>query len=159
MIPAIAENAGVTRLPAPLECVAADALAECDPEAVTATLCAVVLAGVPVLEGAAEVGPPIGAVDWPSIWAWTVELKVPVMPAIVNLAEKARAGYCGVFGSFVLMDWKRMKYSLLLGPIEGSGVNWIDWVVDTSTLEVMVCKEVCCNALPTYMETIAGPNS
>jgi len=42
-------------------------------------------------EGAAV--PPIGAVDWPSICDWTVALNVPVMPAIVNLAENARAGY------------------------------------------------------------------
>lgn len=35
---------------------------------------------------------PIGAVDCPLISACTVELNVPVMPVIVNLAEKASAG-------------------------------------------------------------------
>lgn len=35
---------------------------------------------------------PMGAVDCPLISAWTVELNVPVMPVIVNLAEKASAG-------------------------------------------------------------------
>jgi len=45
------------------------------------------------LEDAGAAVPPIGAVDWPSICDWTVALNVPVMPAIVNLAENARAGY------------------------------------------------------------------
>lgn len=35
---------------------------------------------------------PMGAVDCPLISAWTVELNVPVMPVIENLAEKASAG-------------------------------------------------------------------
>lgn len=36
---------------------------------------------------------PMGAVDCPLISSWIVELNVPVMPVIVNLAEKASAGY------------------------------------------------------------------
>jgi len=36
--------------------------------------------------------PPMGAVDWPAIWLWTVALKVPVMLSRVNLAENASAG-------------------------------------------------------------------
>jgi len=39
---------------------------------------------VPVAVALALVAvPPMGAVDWPLISAWTVELKVPVMPAIL----------------------------------------------------------------------------
>jgi len=52
---------------------------------------------------------PMGAVDWPLISAWTVELKVPVMLVNVNLAEKASAGYWALVASFRLSDWKRMK--------------------------------------------------
>jgi len=32
----------------------------------------------------------------------------------VNLAEKARAGYCGDLGSFRLTDWKRMKLCMVV---------------------------------------------
>jgi len=71
----------------------------------------------------AAVAPARGAVDCPWIWLRTVGLKVPVMLFMVNLEEKARAGYWGAVASFKLIDSKRMKYSLLLGPIDGSGVN------------------------------------
>lgn len=54
-------------------------------------------------------GETMGAVDWPAIWACTVELNVPVMPLIVNLAEKARAGIVGEVGSVAVSDWKRTK--------------------------------------------------
>jgi len=47
-----------------------------------------------VAVAAAEVVPPMGAVDWPSISPWRVELKLPDMLVKVNLAENARAGYC-----------------------------------------------------------------
>lgn len=38
---------------------------------------------------------------------------------------------------------KRAYYSPPLGPMDGSGVNWIDWVVDTSTLGTIVWRRVC----------------
>jgi len=90
-----------------------------------------------------------GAVDWPAIWAETASLKVPDMLSMLNLAEKARAGYWGWVASLRLKDSTRMKYWLLFGPIVGSGVNWMLAVVDTSTLAVMSWRLVCCRALPT----------
>ena len=44
-------------------------------------------------EGVCWAGLPArGAVLWPSIWSWISLLKTPVMPDIVYLAEKAKAG-------------------------------------------------------------------
>jgi len=106
-----------------------------------------VFGGVLPLVGAA-VAPARGAVDCPLIWSRTAGLKVPVIPDMVNLAEKARAGNWGLAGSFKPRDSIRMKYSLLFGPIDASGVNWIDWVVDTSTLAMILWRRVCCWALP-----------
>lgn len=60
-------------------------------------------------EAAGEAVPPIGAVDCPSIWACTDALNVPDMPVMLNLAENARAGYCGFVVSLRLRDWNRMK--------------------------------------------------
>lgn len=86
---------------------------------------------------------PMGAVDWPLISAWMVELKVPVMPAIVNLAEKASAGNWELVASFRAIDVKRTKYSLPSGPMVPSGVKTTDEVVETSTLLERVCSNVC----------------
>lgn len=91
---------------------------------------------------------PMGAVDCPLISAWTVELNVPVMPVIVNLAENASAGNWEFVASFRLIDVKRTKYSSLLGPMVPSGVKATEEVVDTSTLELMICSNVCWLALP-----------
>jgi len=66
------------------------------------------------------------------------------MLSMLNLAEKARAGYWGWLASLRLKDSTRMKYWLLFGPIVGSGVNWMLAVVDTSTLAVMSWRLVCC---------------
>jgi hypothetical protein len=41
-----------------------------------------------------------------------VELKVPVMPVMANLAENANAGRVGVVGSVAVNDWKRTKLSV-----------------------------------------------
>jgi len=128
-----------------------------DPEAAALDLAApapvVVAEAAPPLapaepEAAAEVEPPMGAVDCPSIWDWTAALNVPVMPAIVNLAEKARAGYWGLVASISPRDWNRMKYSLALGPIVASGVKLMLDDCDTSVEGEMVCREVCCCELP-----------
>jgi len=88
--------------------------------------------------------PPIGAVVVPSISAWTSGLKVPVMPVNVNLEEKANSGNDGLVGSFNATDSKRMKYIFPFVPIAGFTVNWMAWVVETSTLVVIVCNSVCC---------------
>jgi len=87
---------------------------------------------------------PTGAVDAPLIWAWISGENTPVMPVMVNLAEKARAGIVGVAVSLREIDSIRMKYWLLFGPIVGSGVNSTDPAVDKSRLGVMVCRSVCC---------------
>ena len=57
------------------------------------------VAGVLLAAGGVELAPvgwaglpARGAVLWPSIWSWTSLLKAPVMPDIVYLAEKAKAG-------------------------------------------------------------------
>jgi len=95
------------RVLAPFDAVdlAAEAVAEPEWEADAGAFEAVPDAAAGVLLAPADaVGPPMGAVDWPSIWAWTVELKVPDIPAIVNLAEKASAGYCGFAGSVAVSD-------------------------------------------------------
>lgn len=76
----------------------------------------------PAVDGPDEVAAK-GAVDWPSISDWTAAVKLPVIPAIVNLAEKARAGNWGFVASFNEIDWNRTKYSLLSGPMVGSGVK------------------------------------
>jgi len=52
----------------------------------------VVAAAEVVTAGAAVAEPPIGAVVVPSISDWTEALKEPVMPVMVNFAEKPRAG-------------------------------------------------------------------
>ena len=51
----------------------------------------------------------IGAVDCPSICFCTASEKEPDMPDIVNLEEKASAGYCGDVASLRPRDSKRMK--------------------------------------------------
>ncbi len=72
------------------------------------------------------VAPPRGAVDWPSIWDWIVELNDPFMlvnlswtcqtaatryrkSTYANFAEKACAGYCVLVLSFRLRESTRMK--------------------------------------------------
>jgi len=90
-----------------------------------------------LVEDPEEVGAPIGAVEAPSIWDWTVALKVPVMPVSSNLAVKACAGYCGAPAALRASESKRMKYALLFGPMLTSGVKTIDLVVATSTLSLM----------------------
>jgi hypothetical protein len=47
--------------------------------------------------------------DEPVIWAWTVALKVPVMPLRANLAENASAGNWELVESFRLRDVNLMK--------------------------------------------------
>jgi len=78
--------------PAVAEVVAA---ADEDEDADDLEVTAVVIVWVPVavagVAALAEVVPPIGAVDWPSISAWREELNDPDMPAKVNLAENASA--------------------------------------------------------------------
>ena len=51
----------------------------------------------------------IGAVDCPSICFCTASEKEPDMPDMVNLEEKASAGYCGDVASLRPRDSKRMK--------------------------------------------------
>lgn len=130
--------------------VAVPLLVDDDPDVVVlAPVEVVVVAGVEDAEDAPDVVPPVsGAVVWPSIWLWTAGVKVPVMPSMVNFAENARAGYWVWVASLRARDSTRMKYSAELGPIEGSGVNWTEDVVLTSTLELILCNRVCCCALP-----------
>jgi hypothetical protein len=88
-----------------LECDAAD-----DDAGLLAAGVLVAAAGVEPAAGAeVEAAPPRGAVEAASIWAWTVELKVPVMALSVNLAEKASAAYIGFEGSLKLSDSMRIK--------------------------------------------------
>jgi hypothetical protein len=116
-----------------------DAAAEVD-----ATRAAVVAAAGDEPEAAgAEEEPPIGAVDWPAISAETEALKVPVIDAIVYMAEKAIWGYCVLLASFNVRDCMRMKYSLPLGPMLASTLNWIEEVDETFTEGVTVCNSVC----------------
>jgi len=91
---------------------------------VVVALAAVDLLTLAVLETAGVEGAP-GVVFPALIWAWTVALNWPDIPARVNLAENAWRGKVGLAGSLTLADWKRMKYWLLLGPIAGLTVNWI----------------------------------
>ena len=70
------------RLLAPLDLVALAAEAVAAPEDEAWEVPPVVVVAAPVEVGLAEeVGPPMGAVDCPSIWAWTEALNVPVMLA------------------------------------------------------------------------------
>jgi len=107
------------------------------------------VAGVGVTNAVVVVAPLTGALEAALIWAWTSGENVPVMPVMANFAENARAGAVGVVGSLRLIDSNRIKYWLLLGPMVGSGVNWIEPAVDTSRLGVMAWRSVCCWALPT----------
>lgn len=61
------------------------------------------------VEELAVVEPPIGAVDCPATSAETEALKVPVMPAIVNKAEKDISGNPLLEESVRVLDWIRMK--------------------------------------------------
>jgi hypothetical protein len=56
-----------------------------------------------------ELEPPRGAVLAPAIWDCSSGVNCPVPPLNVNLAEKAKAGYCGLVASLRLSDSKRMK--------------------------------------------------
>lgn len=100
--------------------------------------------GVVVTKAVVVVAPLSGALDAPLIWACTSGEKVPVMPDIVNFAENDKAGAVGVVASLRPIDSNRIKYWLLLGPIAGSGVNWMEPAVETSRLGVMVWRSVCC---------------
>jgi len=58
----------------------------------------------PLDAAGALVGPPMGAVTVPEIWARTVALNVPVMPCIENLEENASKGKVGFLGSMTVSD-------------------------------------------------------
>lgn len=75
-----------------------------DEEVVVISLVGVVVAAAGVDATAGVVAPPMGAVDAPSICAWTAGEKVPVIPVMVNFAEKDNAGAVGVVGSIRLRD-------------------------------------------------------
>lgn len=79
--PRRAPKAGIVRLLAPLDvgaCTAAEPVTEL--WALALGLEGVPLGTAGVLAPAVGVAPPMGAVDWPLISAWTLALKVPVMP-------------------------------------------------------------------------------
>jgi hypothetical protein len=75
-----------------------------DPEVVTAACCVVIGLEVAAVAAAEE------AVNVPLISCWTVELKVPVIPVRVNLAENASAGNWELLASFRLIDVNLIKY-------------------------------------------------
>lgn len=81
--------------------------------------------------------PARGAVDCPSISAWTEELNDPDMPSIVNLAEKERAGIAELFASLRSLESTRIKYSLLVAPIFADGMNCREETVATLTFSAM----------------------
>lgn len=94
-----------TELIAPLLDCAAAPEAVVDPFEVEATeveAAAIALVEVEAIEPVTE--PPMGAVDCPATSAETEELKVPVMPAIVNKAEKDITGYPLLLESVRLFD-------------------------------------------------------
>lgn len=66
---------------------------------------------VPLGSGLEE-EPPIGRELAPLIWFCSSAVKVPVIPVNVNLAEKAKAGYWGEFGSLRERDSIRMKLNV-----------------------------------------------
>jgi hypothetical protein len=43
---------------------------------------------------------------------------------------------------YIVGSEEQTYYSLLFGPIDGSTLNWMEDVVDTSTLGTMSCREV-----------------
>jgi len=92
-----------------------------------------VLLGLPALPEVEVAGVPMGAVVVPAISDATDELKVPVIPDRVNLAENPRAGNWALVGSGRASDWKRMKYMSPLLPMVASGLNTTDWVDPTLT--------------------------
>lgn len=83
-----------------------DALAA---EAEAEALCAAEEATTDPAEGAATEAEGSAAEDTPAIWAWTVELKVPVAPETANMAEKACAGYILLAASLRFCEVTRMK--------------------------------------------------
>jgi hypothetical protein len=110
---------GTTMRPAPL-------LEELLGELLDLTL--VVDGGFDVLEDVKPVDDPLEGVEEPPgvtvplISAATVELKVPVIPVRVNLAEKASALPVPL-GLARPTDVKRRKYPLELAPTVASGVH------------------------------------
>jgi len=87
--------------------LAVDVVAALDATAVVAAAALVVARkegwAAGVLEAAAGVTTAWDCVPW-EIWPRTVELKVPVMPLMVNLAENAVKGSVGVAGSLYAND-------------------------------------------------------
>jgi len=112
----------------------------------------------PLVTAAVAAAPDEG-VSEPLISAWTVELKVPVMPERVNLAENASALNWDWVASFRELDVNLIKYWLKLGPTVPSGVQVWEATLETSTPVAIDCKSVCCCALPAYRPMSEGPNA
>lgn len=75
-----------------------------------------------VRDGAPGVEEPTGVLP-AAISLSSVLLKVPVIPARVNLAEKPRTGKIGLSTCLRLKEVKRMKYWFEFCPTVASGVN------------------------------------
>jgi len=87
----------------------------------------------------------------------TVALNCPLIPARLNMCEKANKGRVGFVGSGI-GHWTRIKYPAKLGPMVGSTVKTRLEEVATGTAGWIGWSRVCCCELPAKRAKLHAPH-